>query len=118
MTNTAIDALVERLRLDPASIQFSEVIDTIDANFDHTPTAFTNGSAENSAEQNQGSAKVLSFGRIAGLSESETLACFAEHYRNVQAAPDGKDHQNIRQFMVHGWGGVDLPADVLQAKGK
>lgn len=116
MTQTTINALVERLRSDPASIQFAEVIETIDENFDHTPTAFTNGNAENSAEQNQGSAKVLSFARIVGLSESETLACFAEHYRSILSAPEGEDHQNIRQFMLHGWAGVALPEDVLQSK--
>ena len=113
---TTTESLLQSLRTSPESIQFSYVIAVIDANYEHTPTAFTNGTAMNASDQNQGSAKVLSFGRLQGLTEAETLACFAEHYRSVQASPNGTDHQNIRQFMVNGWSGVDLPEGCLTAK--
>jgi hypothetical protein len=113
---TTIESLLQSLRTSPETIQFSDVIAIIDANYNHTPTAFTNGTASNASDQNQGSAKVLSFARLQGLTESETLACFAEHYRSVTASPEGTDHQNIRQFMVSGWSGVDLPEGCLTAK--
>lgn len=113
---TSIESLLKSLRTSPEALQFSDVIAVIDAHYDHKPTAFTNGTASNADDQNQGSAKVLSFGRLQGLTEAETLACFAEHYRSVQASPDGADHQNIRQFMINGWAGVDLPEDCLTAK--
>lgn len=113
---TTVESLLHSLRTAPESIQFSDVIAVIDANYDHRPTAFTNGTATNASDQNQGSAKVLSFGRLQGLTEAETLACFAEHYRSVTASPEGTDHQNIRQFMVNGWSGVDLPEGCLTAK--
>ena len=113
---TTIESLLQSLRTSPEAIQFSDVIAVIDANYDHTPTAFTNGTATNASDQNQGSAKVLSFGRLQSLTEAETLACFAEHYRSVTASPEGTDHQNIRQFMTHGWSGVDLPEGCLTAK--
>jgi hypothetical protein len=55
---------------------------------------------------NVGSAKLLSFGVLAGLSKEETLALFGGYYRDVLATPDGDDHPNIRNFMKSGWDGV------------
>lgn len=90
------------------SLEFSQVLDAIDAEFEFTPTAFVNGSVKNSENENQGSCKVLSFAFQAGLSEEHSLHLFAEHYRSVLANPDGSDHQNIRQFMHNGWTGVSF----------
>ena len=113
---TDIATFLETLRTTPESLQFADVMALIDAYYDHTPTAFTNGEAINQAAENQGSAKVFSFARIHGLSEDETLMCFAEHFRAVKNTPSGSDHQNIRQFMSHGWSGVQLPAGCLSPK--
>ena len=46
-----------------------------------------------------GSSKILSLGRLAGLSEQETLCLFGQFYKDVVANPSGTDHPNIRNFM-------------------
>ncbi|WP_188863865.1 HopJ type III effector protein, partial [Aliivibrio fischeri] len=46
-----------------------------------------------------------------------TLACFGQYYRHdVLENPQGDDHQNIRNFMVTGWAGVQFKTQALQAK--
>lgn len=92
----------------PDRLIFSEVLAAIDSEFDFTATAFTNGDLRNSALENQGSCRVLSFAHQAGLSEIHTLSLFAEHYRSVLADPQGDNHANIRQFMQRGWRGVSF----------
>ena len=82
-----IQTFLERLRSNADSVTFAEVIDLIDTYYLHTPTAFSNGSVVNQAGENQGSAKVLSFARLHGLTEQETLHCFAEHWRSVRSNP-------------------------------
>lgn len=98
------------------SLQFEETMSLIDALYDFTPTAFTNGSVENTSDENQGSCKVFAFGRLNGLNEAQTLACFGEHYRNVLSDPDGTGHANIRDFMAHGWQRVDMPTEPLKPR--
>lgn len=97
-------------------IQFSDVIAFIEARYTHTPTAFKNGANSNQATENQGSAKVLYFAQLNGLSAEQTLPLFAEHYQAVLNTPDATDHQNIRQFMQHGWNGVTFDGVVLTEK--
>lgn len=97
-------------------IQFSDVIAFIEARYTHTPTAFKNGANSNQATENQGSAKVLYFAQLNGLSAEQTLPLFAEHYQVVLNTPDATDHQNIRQFMQHGWNGVTFDGVVLTEK--
>jgi hypothetical protein len=88
------------------SLTFAEVLAFIDTGYQHVPTAFQNVAVYNEATQNQGSAKVFAFAKQHDLNEEDTLLLFAEHYQTVLAAPDGVDHQNIRQFMAHGWAGI------------
>ena len=85
----------------------------IDSLYHFTPTAFRNGNVENSAEQNHGSCKILSFGKIQQLDEQQTLRCFGGFYQGVINSPGGNDHQNIRQFMLSGWGGVLFMGEAL-----
>ena len=113
-----ITIFLNKLRTDPENIQFSDVIALIDAHYDHIPTVFSNGTMINEATQNQGSAKVFSFARIHNLSEIETLQCFAEHFRDVEANPDGNNHQNIRQFIANGWAGIRLPDNCLTTRSR
>lgn len=87
-------------------LNFKEVLAFIDEHYQHTPTAFKNGNQYNAATENQGSARVFAFGKQQNLSKNDTLKLFAEHYDAVLQNPDGTDHQNIRQFMVHGWEGI------------
>ncbi|NML22049.1 HopJ type III effector protein [Pseudoflavitalea sp. G-6-1-2] len=98
------------------AIPFKEVIEFIDTHYQHQPTAFKNGDTFNEASQNQGSARVFAFAQLNKLSEAETLSLFAEHYQSVLNTPDAADHQNIRQFMKHGWSGIQFEGEALQAK--
>ncbi|MCC8425942.1 HopJ type III effector protein [Mucilaginibacter sp. UR6-11] len=98
------------------SLAFKDVIEFIETYYQHQPTAFKNGEAYNEAAQNQGSAKVFAFARLNHLSAADTLYLFAEHYQSVLAHPDAADHQNIRQFMVHGWPGIVFEGRPLVAK--
>lgn len=97
-------------------IRFVDVIAYIEEHYIHTATAFNNGSVQNEATQNQGSAKVFAFARLNQLSKEDTLLLFAEHYQAVLDNPDGQDHQNIRQFMIHGWDGITFEGEALKGK--
>lgn len=103
-------------KLKDNSITFKEVIEFIETYYQHQPTAFKNGEASNEATQNQGSAKVFAFAQLNNLNQEETLYLFAEHYQSVLNNPDATDHQNIRQFMVHGWPGIVFEGQALLTK--
>lgn len=103
-------------QLEAGTATFADVLAFIEARYTHTPTAFKNGQQFNAASENQGSAKVFSFAKLNGLDEAHTLSLFAEHYASVLATPEGTDHQNIRQFMQHGWNGVQFETLALSAK--
>jgi hypothetical protein len=109
-----ISELIQQLKFNSRS--FKEVIEFIETHYQHQPTAFKNGEAYNEATQNQGSAKVFSFAQLHNLSKEDTLHLFAEHYQSVLNTPDGTDHQNIRQFMKHGWEGIVFEGQALVAK--
>ncbi|MBV7531364.1 HopJ type III effector protein [Chitinophaga sp. sic0106] len=109
-----LSSLIERLKANTAS--FKEVIEFIETYYQHQPAAFKNGDAYNEATQNQGSAKVFSFAQAQQLSKEDTLLLFAEHYQAVLNTPDATDHQNIRQFMQHGWAGISFESRALTAK--
>lgn len=109
-----LNTLLEKLKAHTAS--FKEVIEFIETFYKHEPTAFRNGDAYNEATQNQGSAKVFSFAKLNNLSKEDTLYLFAEHYQSVLNTPEATDHQNIRQFMKHGWPGITFEGQALTAK--
>jgi len=111
-----ISTLLKRIKEE--SLLFKEVIAFIETYYEHKPTAFTNGTIHNEATQNQGSAKVLAFARLNQLSKEDTLCLFAEHFQSVLANADGADHQNIRQFMIHGWPGITFEGQALLPKSK
>ena len=98
------------------TLAFVDVIKFIETYYQHQPTAFKNGGAYNEATQNQGSAKVFALAHINCLDAVCTLYLFAEHYHAVVANPEGTDHQNIRQFMKHGWPGVIFEGEALTLK--
>lgn len=103
-------------QLHSGNAKFSDVIAYIDTHFNHIPTAFKNGQQFNTATENQGSAKVFSFAQINQLNSADTLALFAEHYASVLNSPEASDHQNIRQFMLNGWDGIQFDGQALSAK--
>lgn len=112
-----VGELVEKIKTQPRSIQFSEIIETVDANYSFTPTAFKNGETINEANQNNGSCKVFSFAKKQNLTKEETLACFGDYYRiDVLGNPEGTDHQNIRNFIKFGWEGIVFEGEALSEK--
>jgi hypothetical protein len=103
-------------KLKENSITFKEVLEFIETYYQHQPTAFKNGEAYNEATQNQGSARIFAFAQLNNLSSADTLYLFAEHYQSVLSNPNGTDHQNIRQFIIHGWSGIAFEGQALLAK--
>ena len=103
-------------QLQTGEAKFTNVIAYIEARYNHTPTAFKNGQQTNAATENQGSAKVFSFAQLNDLDQAQTLSLFAEYYAAVLATPEATDHQNIRQFMLNGWDGIQFEGEALAAK--
>ena len=102
--------------LSQEKISFKQVLSFIEARYDFTPTAFTNGTQNNAARENQGSCKVFSFAQLNHFNQLDTLALFAEHYHAVRDNPTGTDHQNIRQFIHNGWQGIHFEGQALIPK--
>ena len=108
---------LQRLRETPDQVEFTDTIAAIEAAYEYTPTAFANGDVHNAAGQNGGSCKIFAFGRLQGLSERETLACFGRYYRDdVLGHPDAVDHANIRTFMRTGWSGIVFEGEALRPR--
>jgi hypothetical protein len=113
----SIGVFLKKLNGNPESVTFDETMAVINASYEFTPTSFTNGAVKNEAGQNTGSCKLFAFALLNQLSEAQTLACFGAYYReDVLKNPEGTDHQNIRNFMEHGWSGVKFDRMPLQAK--
>ncbi|MBO0611618.1 HopJ type III effector protein [Thiothrix fructosivorans] len=114
-----LNTLLTQLATAPEQIRFADVLATIAANYTYTPQTFTNGSGDdtvtNPAGTNEGSCKLFAFAHLQGLSATQTLACFGEHYRDVLATPTDTNHANIRTFMRHGWAGIHFNGNALQA---
>ena len=106
-----------QLQKNPKSIAFQDAINVIEENYDFEPTAFKNGNQQNDSGENNGSCKIFSFAKLQNLSEEATLACFGSYYfDDVLKNPDGNDHQNIRNFMQFGWGGIHFEGEALIEK--
>jgi len=113
--------LLVALKRAPDAIDFNDVMDVIRDNYTYQETEFKNGLGHgvviNRAGTNEGSCKIFAFGQINNLSEPETLACFGDFYRSdVLLQPDGKDHQNIRNFIAYGWAGISFNGVALKRK--
>jgi len=113
-----VDELIEKITTEPASIDFTEVINTIEKSYHYTPTRFHNGNGSkavtNAAGSNEGSCKIFAFGKLNKLKEQQTLACFGYYYReDVLGHPEGDDHANIRNFMLYGWKGIKFEGEAL-----
>ena len=89
----------------------------IDNEYEFTPTAFKNGEQVNQANENNGSCKIFSFAKLNNIGQAQTLQLFGDFYRkDVLEHPEATDHQNIRQFILHGWDGVTFENDALSVK--
>ncbi len=116
-----VDELIKKINTEPGSIDFTEVMNTIEAAYSYTPTRFHNGigstAISNEAGTNEGSCKIFAFGRLNHLDEQQALACFGKYYReDVLGHPDNDDHANIRHFMLHGWAGIHFEGEALHPK--
>lgn len=109
-----ITTFLDKLNCAPETLEFSDTMAVIEENYCFTETAFVNGDQQNDTGQNSGSCKLFAFALLHKLSQAQTLACFGGYYRDdVLQHEKGNDHQNIRQFMVTGWQGVNFVASPL-----
>ena len=112
-----VKELIEQIKKAPSTVEFSDVISCIEANYHYTPVSFTNGDASNDAGTNEGSCKIFAFAQLNHLNQSETLALFGTYYRDdVLAHPSNNDHANIRNFMQGAWAGIQFDAQALTGK--
>ncbi|MDB6050057.1 MAG: type effector HopJ1 [Pseudomonas sp.] len=95
---------------------FADTLTFVAEGYAYQPQAFTNGNVENAAGQNEGSCKTLGLALLEGFSDEETLLAFGEHYRLVQATPEGSDHANIRSLIANGLAGVTFEGAPLTRK--
>ena len=105
------------IALNNSAVDFKEVMQVIDKNYNFTPCLFKNGQINNAADTNNGSCKIFAFGKLNNLSEQATLNAFGEFYTlDVLKNPTGNDHQNIRNFMQFGWQGIEFEEQPLKLK--
>ena len=108
---------LKKVNQTPEKLEFSELMEVIENEYNFIPTAFKNGELDNAANENMGSCKLFSFAKLHALNADPTLACFGSYYRDeVLQNPDGDDHQNIRNFMKTGWDGLIFSQVALEAK--
>lgn len=79
---------------------FSDTLDFISTWYEVAPSAFRNGNVHNDVDSNQGSGQILALAQLLGLTSEQTLLCFGEHYRHVQATPDANTHLNLREIIM------------------
>jgi len=120
-TMNKLEDFVLQIKTAPEKTVFKDVINVIDQYYDYTPTAFSNGAADekvmNAAGENEGSCKLFSFVKIHQLNETQTLHCFGHYYRDdVLQHPENSDHTNIRAFIKHGWAHVIFTGNALSTK--
>lgn len=117
----ALEPLLNAIANTSESIEFADVIAAIEANYSYTPTEFKNGLGNstviNREGTNEGSCKIFAFAQLHNLDEQQTLACFGDYYhKDVLQHPEGQDHQNIRNFMLNGWNGIEFTDKALTNK--
>jgi len=115
------DDLLNTIKNHQDNVTFEDVMAYITEHYHYTPARFTNGinndTVINEAGTNEGSCKIFALGKMAGLTETETLACFGHYYRDeVLNDPQGDSHANIRSFVKHGWQGIKFDRPALVKK--
>ena len=112
-----VEEIIHQLKTDSINVDFSIIIKVIDTYYNFREVEFSNGDTINHAGQNNGSCKLFSFAKLNNLNQGETLACFGSYYRNdVLKFPEAIDHQNIRNFMIHSWDGIQFKDQALRLK--
>ncbi len=103
-----------RARLHGQQFLFAETLKFIAEHYTYSPSSFSNGPLNNACGQNEGACRLIGLAQLEGLSLTETLLAFGEHYRSVLANPDGLDHGNIRALINNGLAGVRFDAPPLK----
>lgn len=111
-----LDVFLKKLAESPETILLEDTLNTVDALYEFTPVAFSNGDLHNQAGEAVRSCRLYAFAQRHNLTEKETLVCFGEHYREVLADPQGTSHATIRIFMTLGWSGVKFDSMPLQTR--
>lgn len=112
-----LESFKNKLKDSPNKMEFAETMAVIDENYQFQPTAFKNGTLENTAGENSGSCKLFAFAKAQGLTKEDALACFGQFYfDDVLKDPNGTGHQNIRNFMKTGFEGLSFEGEPLKAK--
>ena len=110
-----LKAFFNKLNNTPGEIEFTDTMAVVEANYTFSETKFTNGDTINESGENSGSCKLFAFAQMNDLSIEQTLACFGTYYRkDVLEHPDATDHQNIRNFITHGWAGITFEGQALK----
>ena len=113
---SSLSTFLEQVKQQESSIEFEQVMQVIQDNYQYQPTSFTNGELVNESGTNEGSCKIFYFAQLNELSEKQTLACFGRYYRDdVLKNTNGSDHGNIRNFMQTGWQGIEFKSAALSA---
>ena len=117
----SIQDFIQQLQQSPETTSFDSTISLISEHYHYTPTRFTNGIGDdqvcNDAGTNEGSCKLFAFGRLNQLTQAQMLNCFGTYYRDdVLLHPEGNDHGNIRNFIRHGWDGIQFDGNALSTK--
>lgn len=104
---------LDRLKATPSEVSFEDTMAMLETGFDYLPKSFSCGDVESAPGSNEGSCKILSFAKLAGLDADDielTLNLFGDYYRkDVLENPDGDDHGNIRNLIKYGWEKVKFP---------
>lgn len=112
-----IEQFKNKIKNNPKLIEFSETMNTIETHYEFKPTAFSNGTLNNGIGENSGSCKLFAFAKDQGFTKDEALACFGKFYfEDVLKDPNGTGHQNIRNFMNTGFGGLRFEGMPLNKK--
>ena len=112
-----IRELLEKIAFSPEAVEFKEVMLVISEHYDYQPVKFNNGVVVNEAGVNEASCKIFYFGKLHNLDKDQTLVCFGKFYRrDVLQNPEGSDHENIRNFMVCAWEGIEFFGEALIPK--
>lgn len=111
-----LNDFLQRLDEAPEMVMLADTLETIDALYEFTPVAFSNGDLHNAAGEAPRSCRLYAFAQLHGLSAQQTLRCFGEHYREVAQDPNGSAHQTIRIFMKTGFEGLRYEAMPIQRR--
>src|SRR5690606_26981981 len=89
-------------RLGTPQHRFADTLAFIEQHYHYQPSGFHNGPLYNSAEQNQGSCRLLAMAQDLGLVNQQALHSLAEDYQGVLHDPTGCELANIRTLMQLG----------------